>query len=774
MCAARAEKSGTRVLKDWERAANLQQRQSRFEKRRQRWSDSLEKITTDIPVARGLPVDANEKGRSRTSTSSWHDAHIQELFKEMDVTGCGILGIDQLHQSFMKLQIPMDDATFAQYASRLLPRHAEFVDRTQFLDFHKQVWGNQPVSIRQCAGDPDTLGFFTCSTSPRLRRSHSMPFSLGLKDLRTSETMLRSAYSRHSESHSSSSSKLPGCLMRKQLPALFQEVGLDSPAVPRLRSFLDKEFTGYAHTEDTVTIHDAVALHNRYVAELGKESRTAKAAQTKRQGLSLLSSTAKQEALDRALAPKREEFVAYLVEEIEGSRPPLQIGADLGALQMEGFNKYPPSFYWVRKANTPQHRALRRAAAEQTLMAISAQGYSLLGDPVQQLSTDAMVKGTRIISADEADFRTSESACSGTKLRHMLGTVYEVAAERAREGVAVLAVNAASAYHVGGGFSSGGRHALEESMCMQSTLFASLQKAEELATARASTHPAEYQAAHAKPPAQHDGQPWHRHVPIGGAILSPSVELFRGGTNDGYPFWETPVKLAGVASIAMFNLNERVRDSPVDAPPDREEYMTALRKTFCSVFAAADACGAATVVLPDAGCGVFRNKPEDVGRALGEVLTVHTWPTITEVIVCSRRDFFAAVKASATGIEELKREMSRKDTGLERREAAAKIQSSFRGKRDRKTYPENHEEGTEISDNLCKFGCGAPVAQGRSRSGRPFDTCCRECARSRGSGRHSRGCPGYPKEDAEADVVEGSPTEYSTMVSAEEAEVKEE
>ena len=37
--------------------------------------------------------------------------------------------------------------------------------------------------------------------------------------------------------------------------------------------------------------------------------------------------------------------------------------------------------------------------------------------------------------------------------------------QEALHGKRVVAVNAASAYHAGGGFQTGGRHALEEAMC---------------------------------------------------------------------------------------------------------------------------------------------------------------------------------------------------------------------------------------------------------------------------------------------------------------------
>ena len=42
---------------------------------------------------------------------------------------------------------------------------------------------------------------------------------------------------------------------------------------------------------------------------------------------------------------------------------------------------------------------------------------------------------------------------------------------------------------------------------------------------------------------------------------------------------------------------------------------------------------------------------------------------------------------------------------------------------------------------LCKIGCGRKVAPGRTRSGNPFDTCCRECSKS-GGAVHSTSCAG--------------------------------
>lgn len=44
---------------------------------------------------------------------------------------------------------------------------------------------------------------------------------------------------------------------------------------------------------------------------------------------------------------------------------------------------------------------------------------------------------------------------------------------------------------------------------------------------------------------------------------------------------------------------------------------------------------------------------------------------------------------------------------------------------------------------MCKFRCGCAAASGTTRSGKPMDTCCRACGKSRGkSGEHDASCPG--------------------------------
>merc|ERR1740121_2889338 len=188
-------------------------------------------------------------------------------------------------------------------------------------------------------------------------------------------------------------------------------------------------------------------------------------------------------------------------------------------------------------------------------------------------------------------------------------------------------------------------------------------------------------------------------------------------------------------------MNERVRDSPLDAPPDAGEYMRDLRDMWRSVLLAAQACGATTVVAPDAGCGVFRNPADQVGRAFGEVLSEHTYG-VREVLISGRRDFFEAVQAAAPA------GAASQEPVLVKTESAVRIQAAARGKATRRTYPDVPEadgrpQGPAAEEPIpCKFGCGAMAAPGRTRSGRRMDTCCRDCAKSKGGGKHSRGCPG--------------------------------
>eukprot|EP00927_Polykrikos_kofoidii_P027772 TRINITY_DN24329_c0_g1_i1.p1 TRINITY_DN24329_c0_g1~~TRINITY_DN24329_c0_g1_i1.p1 ORF type:complete len:447 (-),score=65.94 TRINITY_DN24329_c0_g1_i1:275-1615(-) len=291
---------------------------------------------------------------------------------------------------------------------------------------------------------------------------------------------------------------------------------------------------------------------------------------------------------------------------------------------------------WIRKKNAESDRKARRQVSDLTQLAVKSRGYSI-GQGLAILEhVDSMIEGTRLVSPTLGDWPASYAGAPlatwtrSTELVVEEVVVLEAATKLASSGKHVVAVNAAAAYHSGGGFLTGGRHALEEAMCIQSTLYTSLERAERLAEAAGVKAP-----EWAKPDTRgKGGSPWHAHIPQDGCVLSPNVEVFRGGTNDGYPFEEQPVALDGVVSVAMPNCNERMSDSPTDAHPETKGYMEQLtQKWRATLIAAARYTRAECLVVPDAGCGVFMNPPEKVGEALGTLLRTEFEGRFEKVVI---------------------------------------------------------------------------------------------------------------------------------------------
>lgn len=110
------------------------------------------------------------------------------------------------------------------------------------------------------------------------------------------------------------------------------------------------------------------------------------------------------------------------------------------------------------------------------------------------------------------------------------------------------------------------------------------------------------------------------HIPEDGVVLSPNVEIFRKGSDQGYQLLVQPVEINGIISMAMYNKNDKVRDAPCDAPLDAAAYAEGVRQKFIMLFHAAVLSGADCVIICDVGCGVFRNDPYEVGKICGKVL----------------------------------------------------------------------------------------------------------------------------------------------------------
>eukprot|EP00930_Biecheleria_cincta_P008385 TRINITY_DN109815_c0_g1_i1.p1 TRINITY_DN109815_c0_g1~~TRINITY_DN109815_c0_g1_i1.p1 ORF type:complete len:586 (+),score=83.22 TRINITY_DN109815_c0_g1_i1:56-1813(+) len=272
------------------------------------------------------------------------------------------------------------------------------------------------------------------------------------------------------------------------------------------------------------------------------------------------------------------------------------------------------SHRWIREDNGPECRLQRLGAA-----------FSTLRQVFHHRSVPALVQGTRLLRP--VRLRPSPH-CQWTSLRHTGDTVLDAAVGRARLGVKVAAVNAASAYQVGGGFLSGGRHALEEAMCMQSTLFVSLQQAARLAAAKRLT----------------DQRGRRLHIPEDGAVLSPGVQVFRKGTSCGYAPCLEATCLAAVVSVAMPNVNPCNSSSPMEWRSPEEQVLLVERKLH-AVLQGAALVEAEVLVVPDLGCGVFGNNPSVIGAALGRVLCAYRG-YFSEILMTGREEFYLAASGS--------------------------------------------------------------------------------------------------------------------------------
>lgn len=273
--------AGTRTLKDWQLASNLDSRTVRFD----RWHDKRV-AAFDRSVYSGTGIDGpvvrsciSTEGSS-AALSTWHEDLIKMTFSSLPKASEEEVGLDQLEASFAKMRIPIDEATFTRYAADVLPPGADCVNLQEFTAFHRAVWANQPTSVRRYAGDPASTGgdVFTGSTANRrLLRSSSVPSGASLKELRNNEGVLRSAFKRYEHS--------PGFLERGQIPALFHDVGLDLGVntdigmlgSTRLHNYLNAQFAS-GRNPDKVSIHDVVEMQNGFIASLesDKLARTSK------------------------------------------------------------------------------------------------------------------------------------------------------------------------------------------------------------------------------------------------------------------------------------------------------------------------------------------------------------------------------------------------------------------------------------------------------------------------------------------------------------------
>eukprot|EP00403_Amphidinium_massartii_P021488 CAMPEP_0178389928 /NCGR_PEP_ID=MMETSP0689_2-20121128/10381_1 /TAXON_ID=160604 /ORGANISM="Amphidinium massartii, Strain CS-259" /LENGTH=666 /DNA_ID=CAMNT_0020010417 /DNA_START=64 /DNA_END=2061 /DNA_ORIENTATION=+ len=301
------------------------------------------------------------------------------------------------------------------------------------------------------------------------------------------------------------------------------------------------------------------------------------------------------------------------------------------------------SWDWIRHSNDEIHRLTRLDAGELLQETFKKGGYALQQESgevakVKYTCLKQLVQGTRVLSMKEGLPALAKDPGYMMELEYGKGISCIDKAETMalqKPPLRPATINAASAFHAGGGFTTGGRHALEEAFCSQSTLYLSLEKAMAI-----------FEAGCAKGLYRKDDIPgYHRHIPADGCILSPSVEIFRGSTDQGYHAFTKSIPVAAVVSVAMFNKNRGVRDAPVDAPSDSKEYEDGVLKKFTAMLHAAALSGADSIIIPDVGCGVFQNDPAVCGKILGQAL--HKYRTRFKRAVFTGNDkFFTAASDS--------------------------------------------------------------------------------------------------------------------------------
>lgn len=313
----------------------------------------------------------------------------------------------------------------------------------------------------------------------------------------------------------------------------------------------------------------------------------------------------------RCVAAEYENDLPVMNEKlgVSGARAVRSDGEVVVALPTEYVNDLPVlapqlemmngSWAWIRSSNGPQHRQARLEAGRRLREAFKVGGYAVkCGGTLHEIHfkrlTD-MISQTSVLSISANLPALDADPGLKTVYEYHSGSAIERAAELSIHGFKPAVLSAASAYHAGGGFTSGGRHALEEAFCMQSTLYPSLEK-----ILSASQGPS--------------------HIPEDGAIVSPGVEIFRRGSDQGYPLHQTTVPIAAVVSVAMFNRNAKVKDAPVDAPTDGPTYERLTKDKLKVAVHGAAFARADAFIIPDVGCGVFENDPKLLGTLAGQVL----------------------------------------------------------------------------------------------------------------------------------------------------------
>lgn len=293
-------------MKDWQVAGDLERRSQRHDTlqlRRQAASlgqlhepSALVDLGTSgcdfaCPLARG-PLGEKLRADVRPKSANWHKKKVKQVYKLLDPQRDGAVRLEQLRESFQVMSVPINDQTFAQYAQDLLHSSTSNPDCTvvteDFINFHREVWANQPAFVRWHAGDPVECDTTQAPPSPLkarenaaagvadslMHRSGSAPSIVSAGELRNNEVMLRKSFTRHADRRSAS-------LSLDRIPAVLQDLGLPGDLQDILAS-IDTDASS-SDAADELTFHRTVSIVNKCIAthEASRHAHTSSLASSK-------------------------------------------------------------------------------------------------------------------------------------------------------------------------------------------------------------------------------------------------------------------------------------------------------------------------------------------------------------------------------------------------------------------------------------------------------------------------------------------------------------
>ena len=265
-------------------------------------------------------------------------------------------------------------------------------------------------------------------------------------------------------------------------------------------------------------------------------------------------------------------------------------------------------FDWIENDLTEDATLLRLEAAKWTAAACRLGGYCINEAEIPLLRLPDLIEGTQLFASKPLK---GASAWTTEFDYHLSSEVSlsDVILELSKSQPVTLLL-AGNAYAVGGNFTNGGLASLEEALCIQSTLHMSLRRAAKMAEDIA-VDPPRWAAK---------DQPFQPYIPGDGVIISPFVEFFRAGPENGFAFLKTVVDLNAVLTIAMPNCNPTL-SQPVDAPKDFSKYKQLVADSITAGLQAAVAIKSPVLIIPEVGCGLQQNDPRVIGDIISDLLS---------------------------------------------------------------------------------------------------------------------------------------------------------